>query len=386
MDYNQLNSHRLMIRDVARTAAFAKAIESIVKPGHVVLDVGAGSGVLSLLAARAGAARVYSVEMTPAASMAAHLASLNGFGDRITVLQGDIRSVSLPEKVDVIISEWMGTIGVDENMLGAVLWARDHFLKPEGILVPQTVTAVAAPAAPAQRPDVGFFLDRPFGLDLSPLSEPLINELFMVRRRVQPSDLAAPAQVLWTTNAATDAPAVVRQPYSSHLNFQIKTAKTVTALAAWFTAELAPGIVLANGPSDPDTHWGQLLLPLNKPLELSAGDTLEANVEARSVGPGPLHFAWKVRVNEGPWEHHDTLGESSPASSPAAPQPEEPPRSALSQFLAEVALDPELLADFLADADGVMTSHELSEEHRAALKSRDATQIQQAMYEVSQTT
>jgi hypothetical protein len=310
--------------------------------------------------------------------MATHLAYINNFADVIQVIQGDIRAVSLPEKADLIVSEWMGSIGVDENMLGPVLWARDHFLKPDGVLVPRVVTALAAPIATALRPDVGFFLNRPYGLDLAPLAEPSVHELLNVRRPIHPDDLAAAPQVLWRTDVTSDPPSVVRQPYSAHLKFTMLKDARVSGLGAWFAAELAPGVSLSNAPDAPDTHWGQLMLPLEGQLELRAGDVLEMKVTARSVGPGPLQLGWSARVNDERWQNHDTMG-AAPMEPPPATQ--EPPRSALSRFLASLAVDPELLGKFLADPDALMARHGLSDAHRAALKTLNPMQIQEALYE-----
>lgn len=376
MDYGSYHSHRLMIRDSARTDAFAQAIAATVKPGDVVLDVGAGTGVLSLLAAKAGAARVYAIEREPAAAgMAQYLAGANGFGHIIHLLQQDVRHVRLPEKANVLVSEWMGTIGVDENMLGAVLWARDHLVQQGARFIPLTVTALAAPAATAQRADTGFFLRRPYDLDLSALMEPSVHELLMCRRRVQPSDLAADPQPLWTTNLATDPPETVRNPYTACLRFTPRAKSKPTALAAWFTAELAPGITLTNAPDAPDTHWGQFLLPFEGEVEMDTGDTFEIELTAKPVGPGPLQFAWKYRVNNAAWQRHDTMD-----AEPANPAQQEVPRSRLSRMLAELAMDPNLLADFLADPDKVMRQKQLSEQQRKALQSCEQMRIQEALY------
>ena len=100
--YAEFEVHRTMIRDRVRTEAFRRAIESVVRPGDVVLDVGAGSGILSLFAARAGAARVFAVERTTIAVLAQVLAAANGAADIVHVIQGDVNDVELPGRVDVI--------------------------------------------------------------------------------------------------------------------------------------------------------------------------------------------------------------------------------------------------------------------------------------------
>ncbi len=93
--YAEIEVHRTMICDRVRTEAFRHAIDSVVRPGDVVLDVGAGSGILSMFAARAGAARVYAVERTTVAVMAQELAAANGFADVIEVIQGDVMDIEL---------------------------------------------------------------------------------------------------------------------------------------------------------------------------------------------------------------------------------------------------------------------------------------------------
>ena len=96
--YAEIEVHRTMICDRVRTEAFRRAIDATVRPGDVVLDVGAGSGILSMFAAQAGASRVYAVERTTVAVMAQELIAANGFADVIRVIQGDMMDIELPEQ------------------------------------------------------------------------------------------------------------------------------------------------------------------------------------------------------------------------------------------------------------------------------------------------
>lgn len=394
MNYNDYSAHRVMVRDEVRTNAFQKAIDATVKPGDVVLDVGAGSGVLSLFAAKAGAARVYAIERSrEAAAMARHLVHANGFDAIVTVIEGDVRQVAPPEQVDVIVSEWMGAIGIDENMYGSVLFARDHWLKPDGRIIPASVTAMAAPVAIAQRVDAAFFAGRPYGLDLSALGEPVLNELLLLRRRVEMADLATAARPLWTNTARTDTPSVVRETARAELAFKAKGDAFATALALWFTADLGEGVTLSNAPDAADTHWGQMLLPLHTRLALAKGDVLHVDISAWPAGPGPLMFAWKWRVNDGPATLLDTTGSNQGAPGDAAKAADAmtalfadgpPARSALAKFLAVLAIDADKLADFLADPDAAMQAGGLSAAHIDALTSRDQNRIGMALFETGE--
>jgi protein arginine N-methyltransferase 3 len=133
--------HAVMIQDKVRTSTYAHFI--LTNPSlfrdAVVLDVGCGTGILSLFAARAGAKRVISVDASNIAEKAEKIAKANNFDDVITVVRGKIENIQLPadvDKVDIIISEWMGYALLYESMLDSVLVARDRFLRPGGVMAP----------------------------------------------------------------------------------------------------------------------------------------------------------------------------------------------------------------------------------------------------------
>jgi protein arginine N-methyltransferase 1 len=86
-----------------------------------------------MFAVRAGAQHVYAVECSNIADQARQIIEDNGMSDSITVLKGKMEEVELPvDKVDIIISEWMGYFLLYESMLETVLWARDRYLAPGG--------------------------------------------------------------------------------------------------------------------------------------------------------------------------------------------------------------------------------------------------------------
>ena len=126
----------LMADDGVRMSAYARAIERAVKPGSVVLDLGSGTGICALLAARAGARHVYAVDFNPAVWVARDLAAENGFADRISVYESSSLEIDLPEKVDVIVSDLRGQTPLNGTNLAAVADARARWLKPGGVSIP----------------------------------------------------------------------------------------------------------------------------------------------------------------------------------------------------------------------------------------------------------
>jgi histone-arginine methyltransferase CARM1 len=175
-----------MLADYMRTGTYQKAIygNSTDFHGKVVLDVGTGTGILAFFALQAGAARVYAVDASNSVHVAKKLAEANGFADRITIINGKIEEITLPEQVDVIISEPIGFLLVHERMLESYVVARDRFLKPDGLMMPTTGSIVLCPVSDEachkeQLDRVAFWETKDFyGVDLSAVVEQAYLEYF----------------------------------------------------------------------------------------------------------------------------------------------------------------------------------------------------------------
>jgi len=306
--YAEFEIHRTMIRDLVRTQAFRQAIDAAVRPGDIVLDVGAGSGILSLFAARAGAACVYAVEQTSIAVLAQEMATANGVADIVQVIQGDITELELPGCVDVIVSEWLGGFGIDEGMLPPVITARDRWLKPGGVMIPDSVTAWVALVHDRYLAEtVDFLQENPYGLDLGDLVEKTVNEISYSGgfRHLAASDRRSEPARLWTTNAGLISLTEAQAPHHAEGLLAIHEYGSANALALWFGAELVPGISLSVGPGDPPTHWGMTTAPLRAPLELTPGTGVRFKVTNAPANPVGTWTRWAIAMPGEGWEEHD---------------------------------------------------------------------------------
>jgi len=306
--YAEFEVHRTMIRDRVRTEAFRRAINAVVRPGDIVLDVGAGSGILSVFAARAGAARVYAVERTAIAVLAEQLAAANEVAETVTVIQGDVMNIELPERVDVIVSEWLGGFGIDEGMLAPVIAARDRWLKPGGVMIPHSVTAWTALVHDRYLADmIEFLREEPFGLRLEVLVEDTVNEIIYsgTFRHLAADDVRSEPRQLWTTDADQIPLERAQAPHQAEILLPVHDHGTANALALWFSAELAPGISLSIGPGDPPTHWGMTTAPLCSRLELTPSIVVRARVRTAPARPNGTWTSWAIAMPGADWEEHD---------------------------------------------------------------------------------
>jgi len=141
--YAHFGIHEEMLKDEVRTLTYRNSMwhNKHLFKGKIVLDVGCGTGILSMFAAKAGAEHVYGVDMSGIVEQARTIVSQNGLADKVTIIRGKIEEIQLPvEKVDVIISEWMGYCLFYESMLDTVLYARDKWLAPTGLMFPDKAT------------------------------------------------------------------------------------------------------------------------------------------------------------------------------------------------------------------------------------------------------
>ncbi|MEE9382774.1 MAG: 50S ribosomal protein L11 methyltransferase [Nannocystaceae bacterium] len=258
-----------MLSDGVRMQAYRRAIEAVVQPNDVVVDLGAGTGIMSLIAARAGAAHVYAIEQSDAIDLARRTASANGLADRITFVQGVSREVTLPVRANVLLSETLGSFGLDENTLEFTMDARDRFLRPQARLLPCGLQTFVAPVElAAHRRKIAFWREIE-GFDFSPACEDLSGRMSLAR--VGARDLVAEPQLFSEHNLATVSDCEV----ASTLYFGVQRRAIIDGFAGWFCADLGAGISIRTSPSDALTHWQQAFFPLREAVHVVGGDIVE---------------------------------------------------------------------------------------------------------------
>ncbi len=181
--------HIAMLNDRARTEPFIAAINATVRPDDVVVDIGTGTGVLALAAARAGARHVYAIESTEMGRTARELFIANGFGDRITLLEGWSNQINLPERASVLVAEIIGNDPLEEGVMESFADARKRFLTPDARIIPSR-TRIWGFAVEvdhnlydkfAFQPDQTLSWREWYGLDFARLLDSAVNRSMVIR-------------------------------------------------------------------------------------------------------------------------------------------------------------------------------------------------------------
>lgn len=313
--YGQTGIHRRMLADARRVTAFRQAITKAVRPGDVVLDAGTGTGILALLAARAGAGKVYAVEPTPIIKTARKIVEANGLGNVIELVHSCIEHACPPQQADLVMWEWIGIFGIDEGLLPLFLLARDRWLKPGGRLIPETVSVHMAPAFDTELAEErNYWLNRPYNLDFSAIWDRTVEEWQYTRHHIAPHHLAADPTCLWIFDSYRMSKKEACAVHRATVEFTIARPGTVNCLALWFDATLFGDVALSNAPDAPPTHWGRMAFPLNLTYSVETGSLIRVEFAFQADAPGDFvqptaasasrRCELSVKVDDHAWERH----------------------------------------------------------------------------------
>lgn len=270
--YFSLTAHVNMNSDVHRNTLYGKAIAGLVKPGDVVMDLGAGLGMLGFLAA-SQQTTVHFVEPEQLVEIPRQVAAAHGF-EQCHFHRAKVEDLPDIGPVDVITSVFTGNFLLTEDLLPSLFNARDRFLAPGGRLIPHCAKMVVQPVSCPQfyhdnieqyssASALGVTIDYPM------MRQYLVNTLYYdYFNAIDHVCLGAPQSF-----HHLDFYSAISTACDDGITATIDHGGTCHGWLGWFDIGLGEEW-LSTSPAANKTHWRQVFLPLREPLDVAPGDTL----------------------------------------------------------------------------------------------------------------
>lgn len=295
--WEEIGPHKGYLMDSVRNNSYRAAIKKYASPQKVALDVGCGTGILSLFAAQAGFRRVYSVEITDFIRHAKKTTKLNGFSRQVKFLQKSIFDVVLEEAVDVIIHDQIGDFLWDEGMLSKIGYARDHLLKKGGIILPAEFELYLVPISLLATAINPFFWKKKiYGIDFGNLEKEELRQwkITCLPRRYEADNCETfMAKPVLAARVNLYERGIRPRPIS--VSFKIHgPGGLLTAVMGFFKVRFDKEIFFETRPASPNTNWGQFVLPVLDQRELKGGEIVHL-----SLNPNTDIRKWKWNLSYG---------------------------------------------------------------------------------------
>lgn len=281
-------SFGIMIHDTGRMQPYVQALKQAIKTDSIVLDIGTGTGIFSLLACQFGAKKVYAIEPSNAIHLAKEIAKINGYQNKIDFIQDLSTEINLPEKVDIIISDLRGVLPLFNTHISSIIDARKRFLASNGVLIPQEdlIYGGIVSVPEIEQEYSSPWLNNSYNLNMKPALKYVKNN--WTKAKIKREEFLCKPQFL----CKLDYYRIEEVNWQTEVNFTVEKDNVGHGICLWFDAILADKIGFSNAPLSESLEaenrqqliYGQSFFPWQNPVELLKGDTVEIKINADLVG------------------------------------------------------------------------------------------------------
>ncbi|XP_053600412.1 protein arginine N-methyltransferase 1 [Plodia interpunctella] len=277
--YAHFGIHYDMLSDKVRTESYRDAIlkNKDTIQDKVVLDLGCGTGILSMFCATAGAKRVYALDQSEVIYHAMDIIRENNLHHVIKTIKGRLENTNLEEKVDIIVSEWMGYFLLFEGMLDSVIYAREHCLKPGGLLLPNkcNISLVASGDVDTHKKLIEYWSDV-YGYKMNCMKSEVVREASV--DIVGSKHIISEACVVKEIDINTCNTDIM--DFTSQFRLPITRDGSLTSLVGYFDTffDLPHSVSFSTGPETTPTHWKQTVFYFKDCKSVKQGDVIEGTI------------------------------------------------------------------------------------------------------------
>jgi hypothetical protein len=286
----RIEYHRTLIADRVRNQAFHDALQRMIQRGATtVADIGAGTGLIGLMAAKLGAHEVLMYEAAEVAGVAAATIKANR-ARACHLMPCHSTEMEDPPRVDVVVSETLGNYALEENIIDTLADAQLRHLKDGGVMIPARIRQFVVPVVSDRiHRELVVWDEVGFGINLADARKMSLNNVYV--RSFAAEDLldGGKAAKVWdTVTLGSDA----QRNRAGEVSWTFDTPQTVYGFAYWWEADLIEDVTLSTAPDAPRTHWEQLYFPLEAPVAVAAGESVLVTLRSQSSEEAGTHLAW----------------------------------------------------------------------------------------------
>jgi protein arginine N-methyltransferase 1 len=292
-----LEEHRRYVTDTVRVAAYREAFRASLLHGQVVADLGCGTGILGLLALKAGARHVHFIEQADTIELARESVRRAGFAAQASFYRARSQDVRLTESVDLIVSDHVGYFGIDYGLLDLMSDARERFLRHGGSAMPKTLRLSAALAGSPRCDLLARGWERlPVPSEMQWISRYSQNTKHSLQ--FEAGELMGPPVEFASMDVTSGSESSLQWEFA----MRASRAGAVDGICGWFAAELAPRVWMTNSPlAQQRIDRPQAFLPLDRRIEVVAGEEVHVQLTIR---PSDQVIAWRAQTpsHKGSWQ------------------------------------------------------------------------------------